>query len=121
MVYRLHTAEACSTLPQPELQKPTHTGSGGIYLLANRIPQTEGRTVLYTVKKQQLGLLGTYGVLRSVIRSCQRRNGAFSVRLPTTLNKLPIEIVYAPTPYTTSFTQLGLSILLTVMLLLLTF
>ncbi len=68
--------------PQPELQKQTHAGSGGICLLAitgnaraswtkwrkKRIPQTEGRTVLYRLKKQRLGLLGTYGAQRSVIR-----------------------------------------------------
>ncbi len=70
-------------LAQPELRKPTHAGSGGICLLAisgnaraswtkwrkRKIPQTEGRTVPYTLKKQRLGLLGTYGALTSVIRA----------------------------------------------------
>ncbi len=69
-------------LPQPELRKPTHAGSGGICPLAisgnahaswtkwrkKTIPQTEGHTVLYRLKKQRLGLLGAYGGLRSVIR-----------------------------------------------------
>ncbi len=79
-------------LPQPELQKLNHAGSGGIYLLAisgnaraswtkwrkRRIPQSEGRTGPYTLKKQRLGLLGTYGALRSEIRAhcvAQHRKG----------------------------------------------
>ncbi len=70
-------------LAQPELRKPIHAGSGGIYLLVisgnaraswtkwrkGRILQTEGHTGPYTLNKHRLGLLGIYGVLRSVIRA----------------------------------------------------